>query len=268
LIREQSALKKKAIELFGEIKSAVLPSMDYLIDIFFIGSLKMTGRLKEFGQFLYKKNNLIEVTNHSEGIEWAIIYYHFFRPIYVFKPKLLLREVPRVLADRINFRHFLSGPIEPIVIPIDRDQNGEALESSRVRSRYSSVRRGIRALEQTPLITFPEGTRTYKAVKIYSPKKGKPLGKLNRSLDLLVYHTRADVGVGWLEYPGLSYHFLAEDGRFRLRRLIIWWILMILGMNGRIVCVWGEKKHKELIEKGKGVAEQVEDYMLELADTV
>lgn len=236
----------------------------YIVDIILVSLLKVTGKFREkdLEPFPKNKKKMIVVINHPDGNEWLFIYRRFFKPIYLFMPWLILRELPYTLADRVNFNNPFLQVIALALVFVDRREGQEA-------SRQNSLRQCIRILkDEIPIIGFFEGRRTKNCSNlVYSGIKKKPLGKLNESLGFMVKQHRAPVKVAWIEFRGASLPSLPENGRFSLRRFLSWYWYTLIGRNGIIFLIWGKLKRFEK-QNREEINQELEDYLLELADMV
>lgn len=235
-----------------------------------VGLLKITGRFKEKELKPFPKNEkrMVLVMNHPDGNEWIFIYRRFFKPLYLLMPWLIIRELPYTLADRINFNNPFVQILNLAIILIDRENPGSP---SMIHSRAYSLKQCVKVLNsEIPLIGFFEGTRTRKAKnKLYSKMKKKPLGKLNESLGFIVKQNKASLEAGWIEYPGLSFSSLPDNGQFNFLRFCVWYWKTLRGQNGTISLIWGElKRFENSGRERKEITKVAEDYLLELADMV
>ncbi|MFH1401425.1 MAG: hypothetical protein ABIG40_00410 [Parcubacteria group bacterium] len=260
----------------------------FLLVIVSIWLLKITGRYEEINKpsLLRERKVVIQMNHPDGGNEWIFIYRNYWKPIYLIKPWLILNELPFALADRANFpkSSFLFHFLEMAFVSVDRVKKEELDKMTKeeakkfigrmMRLRTYSLGKCKRALkENIPIIGFFEGGRTRNATEfVYSTIKRKPLGKLNKSLGLIVKQNKANMEVAWIEFPGVSYYCLQDSGKFSIRRFCFWYIKTLFGKNGKIILRWGRLIKWDELEKLEGTYQEISDlaenHSLELADEV
>ena len=208
-----------------------------LLIVFLVSLLKLFGRFKEIEQEPFPQNakGLIISMNHQDGNEWFFVYPKFFRLRYLIMPWSILGEFPYAMADKSNFyRSIIARPFLLRIMPVDRQSGDKTEQMVLVRKCVELLKLGA------VIIGFFEGTRTWKAkAKLSSKLKDRPLGQLHESLGIMAKLSSSGVKSAWMEFPGMSFHSLTEEGHFSLIRFLWWYWKILFGQNGRIVLVWG-----------------------------
>jgi len=252
---------KNAGQLLEKIVFVCAAFLALIIIVILVGLLKITRRLKEIDLEPFPKNRkkMIVVTNHPDGNEWIFVYRRFFRWIYLVAAPVLLVELPFTLANRMNFKNPILRVVALALIFVDPG-------TDHVVSRETTIRRSIRVLKSgIPVIGFFEGGRTRKRTEFVFSKKGKTLGKLNKSLGHMVKTNSLRVKPAWIELKDCSFYSLPDNGRFSVRRFFVWYWRTLTGKNGSITILWGKSMYFEH-KKKEEITQAVEDYLLELAD--